>query len=204
MRSSVSHLWTSDMSSHELNGDDRVLFWWKDNYIDMFAFGVYAIVSRYFVAIWWGVMFVIMILDLVSGTLRYQLVLKCSDTESYTASQPSFDFICFYFVLSLELCFLCICFWICDNRLGLEWIRTIITVTFNSPHACPITDGSDFSSSTTSTEASSSSSSEDDSQHSYSFSDYDFSELKRDTFVVVVVKWCYLYWTFMYTSFLMR
>ena len=114
--------------------------------------------------------------------------------------------VCFYLFLfcflSLEFDFLCICFWICDNRFGLEWIRTIITVTFNSPHACPITDGSDFSSSTTSSDASSFSSSEDDSNpHSeYSFSDYDFSELKRDTFAIHVMLslFMFIWWICMY------
>ena len=42
------------------------------------------------------------ITDEVSGTLRYILVLQCSDEESYSASQPEFVFICFCFVFSLE------------------------------------------------------------------------------------------------------
>lgn len=85
-------------------------------------------------------------------------------------------------------------------------ISSVITVTFNSPHACPIrgvgsdsalpedssdvfSESSDESSSESIEGDSSSSSVEEQSEESsstsrsYSFSDYDLSELKRATFV---------------------
>ena len=46
---------------------------------------------------------VFVIIDQVSGSERYRLVLQCSDEESYAATQPAFAFIYFSLFLYFEL-----------------------------------------------------------------------------------------------------